>query len=112
VEIENIQERLWDLLPVVKRHVYHPDFRGSFSIKSVLPALVPGMTYDQMEVAEGGQAGLAWDQMLRGECDPAERKRLRLALLAYCQQDTLAMVRILERLRVFSLKDQRGRVTL
>jgi predicted RecB family nuclease len=101
--IENIQERLWDLLPVVKRHVYHPDFRGSFSIKAVLPALVPRMTYDQMEVAEGGQAGLAWDQMIRGECDPAQRERLRSALLAYCQQDTLAMAKILERLRKWVL---------
>ena len=107
--IRKIQERLWDLLPLVKRHVYHPEFRGSFSIKAVLPALVPGMTYDQMEVAEGGQAGLAWDQMVRGECDPAERKRLRSAPLAYCQQDTLAMVRILDRLRAFSLKAQRSR---
>jgi hypothetical protein len=101
--IENIRRRLWDLLPFVRKHVYHPEFRGSFSIKSVLPALVPDMTYDGMEVAHGGQAGLAWEQMIRGEIDPAERQRLRVALLDYCRQDTLAMVKILERLRAFSL---------
>ena len=95
--------RLWDLLPFVKKHVYHPDFRGSFSIKAVLPALVPDMTYEGMEVAHGGEAGLAWEQMIRGELDPAERQRLKSALLAYCRQDTLAMVKILERLRAFSL---------
>ena len=97
--IENIRGRLWDLLPFVRKHVYHPEFRGSFSIKSVLPALVPDMAYEGMEVAHGGEAGRAWEQMLQGELDPAERQRLKAALLAYCRQDTLAMVRILECLR-------------
>jgi hypothetical protein len=97
--IRNIRERLWDLWPFVKKHVYHPEFGGSFSIKSVLPALVPDLTYDGMEVADGGEAGLAWEQLTRGELDPVERERLKDALLAYCRQDTLAMVKILERLR-------------
>jgi predicted RecB family nuclease len=97
--IKKIQERVWDLLPFVKRHVYHPQFNGSFSIKVVLPALVPDMTYAQMEVAHGEQAGLAWERMVRGGVDPAEGKRLKAALLAYCEMDTLAMVKILERLR-------------
>lgn len=98
-QIKNIRGRLWDLLPFVKRHVYHPEFRGSFSIKSVLPALVPGMTYDGMEVAEGNDAGLAWEQMTRSELRPAQRQRLKKALLAYCRQDTLAMAKILRRLQ-------------
>ena len=72
---------------------------GSFSLKSVLPALVPDMTYEGMEVAEGAQAGLAWDKMVRGQIDDAERKRLREALLAYCRQDTVALARLLDRLR-------------
>ncbi len=97
--IENIRGRLWDLLPFVRNHVYHPDFRGSFSIKSVLPALVPDMTYEGMDVAHGGEAGLSWEQMIREELDPVEQQRLKAALLAYCRQDTLAMVKILERLR-------------
>jgi predicted RecB family nuclease len=97
--IENIRERLWDLLPFVKQHVYHPKFQGSFSIKSVLPALVPGMTYAGMQIADGGQAGVAWDQMIRDEIEPEESQRLKEALLDYCRQDTLAMVKILERLR-------------
>jgi hypothetical protein len=44
--IDQIQGRLWDLLPVVRRHVYHPAFNGSFSLKSVLPALIPELTYE------------------------------------------------------------------
>ena len=37
-----VEARLFDLLPVVRNNYYHPEFRGSFSIKGVLPALVPG----------------------------------------------------------------------
>jgi hypothetical protein len=94
--IANIQERLWDPLPVIRAHVYHLAFRGSYSLKSVLPALVPDMTYEGMEVAEGSEAGLKWERMVRAEAGSEERKRLKNALLAYCRQDTLAMVRLLE----------------
>jgi len=97
--IGNIQDRLWDLLPVVRDHVYGLAFRGSYSLKSVLPALVPDMSYEGMEVAEGNDAGLAWEKMVHAEVASKERKRLRDALLAYCKQDTLAMVRLLDVLR-------------
>jgi predicted RecB family nuclease len=97
--IDNIRGRLWDLLPFVRRHVYHPEFGGSFSIKAVLPALVSTRTYEGMEVSDGRQAGLAWDRMIHGDLVSAERKRVRSALLAYCRQDTLAMVKILGHLR-------------
>jgi hypothetical protein len=95
-EIENIQDRLWDLLPVMRSHVYDLAFRGSYSLKSVLPALVPGMSYDGMEVAEGNAAGLAWEKMVRAEAGSDERRKHRDNLLAYCKQDTLAMVQLLE----------------
>ncbi len=98
--IKKIQRRLWDLLPVIRNHVYHPAFAGSYSLKSVLPALVPEMTYDGMEVGNGQDAGLAWEALIRGTGDEAERECLRKALLDYCGQDTLALVRLLEHLRV------------
>src|ERR1035437_3476627 len=83
-----------------RKHVYHPKFAGSYSIKNVLPALVPGMTYQGMEVADGTDAGLAWESLIRGGLDQDEHQRIRNALLAYCGQDTLAMVRLLETLRL------------
>ena len=98
-QIRGIQRRLWDLLPVVRGHVYHPAFSGSFSLKAVLPALVPQMSYKGMEVANGQAAGLAWEAMIKGNCSDAEREGKRKALLAYCGQDTLALVRLLEALR-------------
>jgi hypothetical protein len=55
--IKNLQARLWDLLPVVRSHVYHPTFAGSYSLKSVLPALVPEMSYEGMLVGNGQDAG-------------------------------------------------------
>jgi hypothetical protein len=97
--IRGIQRRLWDLLPVVRNHVYHPAFGGSFSLKAVLPALVPEMTYQGMEVPNGQAAGLAWEAMLSGNSSEADRQAKRKALLAYCGQDTLALVRLLEALQ-------------
>ena len=97
-QIRGIQRRLWDLLPVVRNHVYHPAFGGSFSLKTVLPALVPDMSYQGMEVANGQAAGLAWEAMIAGKCSEAERETKRKALLAYCGQDTLALVKLLETL--------------
>ena len=97
--IRDIQRRLWDLLPVVRKHVYHPAFGGSFSLKAVLPALVPEMTYEGMEVPNGQAAGLAWQAIIGSDCSEVERQSKRKALLDYCGQDTLAMVRLLEALQ-------------
>jgi predicted RecB family nuclease len=100
--INAIQARLFDLLPVVREHTYHPSYAGSYSIKSVLPALVPEMTYDGMDVANGQDAGLAWESLVRGSLDNCERDGLMKALLDYCGQDTLALVRLVDVLRVAS----------
>jgi hypothetical protein len=42
-----------DLLPAVRNHVYHPDFGGSFSLKDVLPAMVPELRYDTLAIGDG-----------------------------------------------------------
>jgi hypothetical protein len=71
---------------------------GSYSLKSVLPVLVPEMTYDDMEISDGAMASQAYFTM--GELsDPVELSRLRKALLEYCRQDTLGLVRLLEKMR-------------
>jgi len=98
--ITKIQRRLRDLLPIIRNHVYHPAFAGSYSLKSVLPALVPSMTYDGMTVADGQDAGLAWESLLGGALDQGERDRIKKALLDYCEQDTLGMVALLEKLQL------------
>jgi predicted RecB family nuclease len=97
--INAVQARLFDLLPIVRAHVYHPAFAGSYSLKSVLPALVPEMTYAGMKVADGQAAGLVWESIVAGECSETERQQKRMALLEYCCQDTLGMVKLVELLR-------------
>ncbi len=100
-ELRDVIARLVDLLPVVRNHVYHPDFGGSFSIKTVLPALVPGFSYEGLEVADGDHASKVLAKLLL-EPDagtPLERSAWREALLEYCALDTLAMVKVLRRLQ-------------
>ncbi len=95
-----IRDKLVDLLPVVRNHVYHPDFNGSFSLKSVLPALLPDLSYDDLVIRDGETAQAELCRMLYGAEIPAgERTRLRQDLLAYCERDTWAMVALMERLR-------------
>lgn len=97
-EIAAILARLFDLHRVVKNTVYHPEFRGSFSIKSVLPVLVPGMGYDDLEVADGQTASVLYVQAIKN-CDNKDREKTFENLRAYCERDTLAMVRLLEALK-------------
>jgi hypothetical protein len=103
-KIDDITARIDDLLPVVRDHVYHPKFGGSFSLKSVLPALVPGMDYDGLEIADGGTASSQLEAMLlHGDALPRKEKaRVREALLRYCEMDTMAMVKLLSQLRELS----------
>jgi hypothetical protein len=86
--------RLWDLHAVVKAHYYHPGFGGSYSIKAVLPALIPALAYDDLKIQDGTTASLQFARMAAGDFDPGEQARLRTALLKYCERDTLAMVEI------------------
>ena len=91
--LAGVKARLFDLLPVVRNNYYHPEFRGSFSIKSVLPAMVPGAGYDALAIADGQTAAAHYALALKS-AEPAERERTFEALRAYCKQDTLAMVEL------------------
>jgi hypothetical protein len=98
-QIENIQDRLVDLMvPFRKKHLYLPSMKGSYSIKAVLPALVPEMSYESMAIANGGDASTAFYN-LRFETDKAKAQNIRLALREYCKLDTFAMYAILQKLR-------------
>ncbi len=94
-----IVKRLWDLLPIIKNHYYHPAFNGSYSIKSVLPAVVPSLGYDDLAIQAGGQAAAQYYRMVFLENDWIERDSIREALLRYCERDTLAMVELRRVLR-------------
>jgi CRISPR/Cas system-associated exonuclease Cas4 (RecB family) len=98
--IHTVASKLRDLLPVVRDHVYHPDFLGSFSLKSVVPALLPDLSHESLEVSKGHTASALLHRLLfLGEPrDPAQREALRRSLLDYCAMDTLALARLKEQL--------------
>jgi len=97
-EIETRLENVRDLMvPFRRRDVYKWKMRGSYSIKEVLPAMVPELGYTGMEIADGHSAMQAYHTMCALE--PGEElDKLRIALLEYCKMDTWAMVKILEEL--------------
>ena len=73
--------------------MYHPEFRGSFSVKSVLPALVD-LSYEDLAVADGDTAITMFAQMARGEIPAKQIEKVRHNLREYCKRDTFAMVQI------------------
>ncbi len=89
-----LQDRFKDLQAITKKHFYMSEFHGSFSLKSVLPALVHDMSYKDMAVQEGGQASLEYLRMLDPSTADEEKKKIKGDLLTYCGYDTLAMVKI------------------
>jgi hypothetical protein len=91
-------DRFKDLYALIKRYVYHRQFHGSFSIKSVFPALVPSMGYDDLAIQEGSMASLEFLRMVALETPEKEREKIRESLLEYCGNDTLGMVKIREEL--------------
>lgn len=96
-----INENMRDLIvPFKKQHYVTPTMQGSSSIKQVLPALVPEMeqAYKELDgIHNGGDAMNAYANLQ--DKSAGEREQILNALLAYCKLDTLAMVKILEKLR-------------
>lgn len=99
-ELNEIIKRIRDLsAPFRNQDVLYPAFHGSYSIKNVLPVLVPKMSYDDLEIGEGGAASAAYLKLMDPELPEGEREKIRKDLLVYCGQDTMAMVKLLEVLK-------------
>ncbi len=98
--LRSIKDRLWDQLAIFRDYYTDYRFGGSNGLKSVLPVVVPDMSYDGLDVRDGGEAGIVWNEMIRMPARE-EKERMIRNLRQYCGQDTWAMVRIhqeLERL--------------
>jgi CRISPR/Cas system-associated exonuclease Cas4 (RecB family) len=96
--LEDINARIFDLMKVFKKDYLHPKFKGSASIKKVLPVLVPELSYAELGVQNGTMAIEAWGRTIFEKVDKREVETVRRNLLKYCELDTLAMVRILEKI--------------
>ena len=94
--LEALLARCKDLIvPFKKGWYYDPAMGTSNSIKVVLPALVPEMTYDGLAIADGLDASQRFQALMDGQVPDGEVDTLRADLLKYCELDTMAMVRIL-----------------
>ena len=100
-ELMAIHDNIKDLMaPFASKNYYHSKMQGSYSIKYVLPALVPEFesAYKNLNlIHHGGEAMQAYEAMAYMPADECEA--YKKALLAYCKLDTLAMIKVLEKLR-------------
>ncbi len=96
--LRSINDRIFDLMEVFsKQHYIDYRFCGSYSLKKVLPILLPHLSYKELDVQEGMTASLLWYKSFT--MTEEERERIFQNLLAYCKLDTLAMVEIFKLLR-------------
>lgn len=105
-ELLSCVERLFDLEKVFKEAVRHPGFGGRTSIKAVLPVMVPGMSYEGLDVRDGLRAVEVFKGLVfglgSGDGDVADGvvvERVRRGLLEYCGRDSEAMVGVMEAVR-------------
>ena len=98
--LADLNERVYDLGDFVSKGLYlHPGFKGSWSIKNVLPVMIPELSYEHLEVNKGDQAAVVWWDMVNSDRSTDEKESTKASLLTYCEMDTLAMVRIWQKLQ-------------
>ena len=92
-----IVDRVVDLLPIARNRYYHPNQHGSWSIKAVLPAVCPDLSYEALNGVKDGQAAQgAFLEAMAEETTSERRQEIESQLLEYCKLDTFAMVRLWE----------------
>jgi hypothetical protein len=102
-QLDNITSRMVDLLiPFRSRYLYHPEMKGSASIKVVLPAFCPDMSYDDLEISDGGTASLKYLSCIKGLVSKEQKETIYAELRKYCGLDTLAEVKLLHVLEQYS----------
>lgn len=86
--------RIADLLPIVRNNVVHPAFRGSYSMKAVVPAIAPEIVYDG-DIIDGSGASAAFYRIVADPTlTPETLAELRRALLKYCAIDLFGLARV------------------
>lgn len=102
--LEALLPRMVDPLPVIRKAIYDKAFAGSFSLKKVAPALLGSQhSYDEMAVANGGEAQRAFETLISLNATDPAHQTLRFDMLEYCKKDTLVMVELVK--WMFALED-------
>ena len=90
-----ISQRIVDLRPIARDYFYHPTQQGSWSIKQVLPAACPDLSYEALEgVRDGNAAQEAFLEAVATNTSSARKAELERQLFEYCGLDTYAMVQL------------------
>ncbi len=93
--LDALNARVVDLEETFKKqHFVHTGFKGKTSIKSVLPTLVPTLSYKELDISEGATASDTWNKIVTGEYTEMESKEKTASLRTYCELDTYAMYAI------------------
>ena len=96
-KLKEINNRMVDIMtPFKSRFLYHPKMEGSASLKNVLPAFVPQMSYDKLEIQDGGTASILYFSCIKNIVSEEDKNKIYKDLSDYCKQDTLAEVKLLE----------------
>ncbi|MCC6414083.1 MAG: DUF2779 domain-containing protein [Saprospiraceae bacterium] len=91
----DLNNRVYDLMEIFQKQDYaHPAFKGSYSIKNVLPVLAPHLSYEGLPIHHGMLASIHWHKLATGDLTEAERLQVMDNLRRYCGLDTLAMVEV------------------
>lgn len=104
--LNNLNSRIVDLMdPFAAGFYIDKRFHGSTSIKKVLPVLVPELSYNELDIREGGSASRQWADAVLYEKPGFDKKKILSDLKEYCKLDTYAMVKIYEALDYNNLHD-------
>lgn len=104
--LEALTQRIVDPLPVIRECIYDKEFKGSFSLKAVVPALLGAeQSYEGMMVANGGDAQRAYQEIINPNTLSQRKEELIKASLEYCKKDTAVMVDLVKWL--FQLSNER-----
>jgi predicted RecB family nuclease len=105
-DLQALESRLVDLLPIMRKHYYHPSQEGSWSIKKVLPAIAPDLSYEELDrVQNGGMAMEAYLEAIAAGTSQSSKEQLQMQLSRYCELDTYAMVKLWVLVRGFETLD-------
>ena len=100
--LEDMNDRMFDLYDIFAKNYYvDARFKGSASIKNVLPVLVPELSYKTLKVQKGDQSVERWEKMIDPKTSQEEKDQIAKDLLEYCKMDTFAMVEIYRFLKQF-----------
>ena len=99
-DLNSIVDKLYDLLNLTRDHYYHPDMKGSWSIKNVLPTL-SNLNYSELIVQNGSHAQVAYIDLMDPKTPEEEKKIIKNNLLKYCELDTYAMFEITKGFETF-----------